>query len=138
MKTTFERVSLALTEASVNSPVRADRAPKVRRVALINSDNPLAPTLKAEQIVRAARVAAPTPPSRPVAARPNLYRSSTPPTAPPSKFKRFLLAVGAAVGSLGVVGGFMSIIIFGPIGLAVAGGAAALAAGMIWLGSKVK
>jgi hypothetical protein len=32
----------------------------------------------------------------------------------------------------------MSIIILGPIGLAVAGGAAALAAGMIWLGSKVK
>jgi len=131
MKTTFERVSLALTEASVNSPGRADRAPKVRRVALINSDNPLAPTLKAEQIARVARAA--TPP-----AQPNSVRSSTPPTTPPSKFKRVLLAVGAAVGSLGVVGGFMSIIILGPIGLAVAGGAAALAAGMIWLGSKVK
>jgi hypothetical protein len=49
-----------------------------------------------------------------------------------------LLGIGAAIGSLGVVGGFMSIIILGPIGLAVAGGAAALAAAMIFIGSKVK
>jgi hypothetical protein len=52
--------------------------------------------------------------------------------------KKFLAFGGVLMASVGVVAGFVLIVALGPIGLAVAGGAAALAAGMIWLGSKVK
>ena len=126
----IERISLAQTEASVNSPVRVAPAPQR---TLKNTDNPLAPTVKAAQMERAMKTAAPAP-----LARPNLVRTSTPPVIPPSGFKKFLMGAGVLFASVGVVAGLISIVALGPIGLAVAGGAAALAAGMIWLGSKVK
>lgn len=127
----IERISLAATEASVNSPVRPISAP---RTDLRNTDNPLAPTVKAEQMARAMKTAA----TAPVAAPPNLSRSSSEPVIPPSGFKKFLMLGGVLMASVGVVAGFVSIAALGPIGLGIAGGAAVLAAAMIWLGSKVK
>jgi hypothetical protein len=69
---------------------------------------------------------------------PNLVRSSSPPVIPPSGLKKFLMGAGVLLASVGVVAGFISIVVLGPVGLAVAAGAAALAAAMIWLGSKAK
>lgn len=126
----IERISLAPTEASVTSPVRVAPAPQR---TLKNTDNPLAPTVKAAQMERAMKTVASAP-----MARPNFVRTSSQPVIPPSGFKKFLMGAGVLLASVGVVAGFISIIALGPIGLAVAGGAAALAAGMIWLGNKVK
>jgi len=128
----IERISLAATEASVTSPVRPISAPRTDRTTLRNTDNPLEPTVKAAQMARAMKTAATAP-----AQAPNLSRSSSEPVIPPSGFKKFLMAGGVLLASVGVVAGFISMVALGPIGLGAAAGAAALAAGMIWLGSKV-
>jgi len=49
-----------------------------------------------------------------------------------------LLGAGALISSVGVVGGLLSIVALGPLGLAVAAGAGVLGAAMIWLGGKAK
>lgn len=126
----IERISPARTESSATSPVRPMSAP---RTELLNTDNPLAPTVKAAQMARAMKTAATAP-----LEAPSLSRTSSPPVIPPSGLKKFLAFGGVLMASVGVVAGFVLIVALGPIGLAVAGGAAALAAGMIWLGSKVK
>lgn len=139
MNSNMNRISPALTEASVTSPTtkttvsRTPRATNTTRTILINTDSPLVPTVKAEQMARAMKTAATAPP-----AAPNLVRPSSPPVIPPSGLKKFLMLGGVLMASVGVVAGFISIVVLGPIGLAVAAGAAALAAAMIWLGSKVK
>lgn len=130
----IERISLALTEASVTSPARA--APRPDRTTLRNTDSPLVPTIKAAQMARAMSRVNRVPPSRPTIA-------PTPTPAPaqaakPSVFKRVLLGAGALIASVGVVGGFVAIVALGPIGLAVAAGAGVLGAAMIWLGGKAK
>ena len=126
----IERISLSKTEASVNSPVRT--APRAKRLALCNTDSPLAPTLKAEQLRRSLattpmRTATKPTPKPPVVTTPK-----------PSVFKRVLLGIGALVSSVGVVAGLLSMVVLGPIGLAVAAGVGAVGAAMIWLGGKVK
>lgn len=130
----IERISLAQTEASVNSPIRATLPSD--RTQLRNTDSPLTPTVRAAQMERAMKIASPMPPSRP--APPPAPARATDQQAKPSGFKRLLLGAGALLSSVGVVGGFMSIIALGPVGLAVAAGAGVVGAALIWLGGKVK
>lgn len=130
----IERISPAQTEASVTSPARA--APRPDRTELRNTDSPLVPTIKAAQMARAMSQVNRVPPSRPtIAPAPTPAPAQA---AKPSVFKRVLLGAGAIISSVGVVGGLLSIVALGPLGLAVAAGAGVLGAAMIWLGSKVK
>lgn len=130
----IERISPAQTEASVTSPARA--APRPDRTTLRNTDSPLVPTIKAAQMARAMSQVNRVPPSRPtIAPAPTPAPAQA---AKPSVFKRVLLGAGAIISSVGVVGGLLSIVALGPLGLAVAAGAGVLGAAMIWLGSKVK
>jgi len=131
----IERISLAQTEASVNSPVRA--APRPDRTTLRNTDSPLTPTVKATQMARAMKQVNCVPPSRPTTA-PTPTPAPAQATEKPSVFKRMLLGAGALISSVGVVGGLLSIVALGPLGLAVAAGAGVLGAAMIWLGGKAK
>ena len=130
----IERISPAQTEASVTSPTRATL--QSDRTQLRNTDSPLTPTVKAVQMARAMKTASPTPPSRPTA--PPAQAQTTEQAAKPSVFKRFLLGAGALISSVGVVGGLLSIVALGPVGLAVAAGAGVVGAAMIWLGGKAK
>ena len=77
--------------------------------------------------------------NRTASIRPVPRRANPPPLPlPASKLARFLLAAGACVIGLGIPLGMLSMVALGPVGLAVAGAAAALGAALIWLGSKAQ
>jgi len=118
--------SVARSEASVISPYRPPRSEPVPiSKQWINSDYPLAP-----QHVRYT-----TPqPVKPV-------QQSTPAPKPepkPSVAKRVVMGIGALLASVGTVAGLLSIAALGPVGLAVAAGAAVLGIVLIRSGSTMK
>lgn len=89
--------------------------------------------LRADQLARAMEARIRSLPSRPQPPQPD--RLPAPPATPQaSVLARVLLITGAAVAMLGIPAGFLSIIGLGPLGLAVAAGAAALGGALIALG----
>lgn len=115
----------ANTAESVVSPFRPSRKPDP--VSWRNSDQYQLPRAKVEQIKRA-----------PAANRPKMKYEPrrTPPPAPPSKWKAALSTVGGLAVSVGVIGGLLSIVALGPIGIAVAVGAGVIGAALIRAGAK--
>lgn len=127
----LHRPSPAVTDVSVSGPWRPASAP----IPIPGRPGETTDShLRADQLARAmeARI-------RSLPARPSRPLPDSPPPAPPaapraSVLARVLLISGAAVAMLGIPAGFLSIIGLGPLGLAVAAGAAALGAALIALG----
>ncbi len=124
----LKRVSFALSEKSVTSPLRP-AIPTSGRRDWRNSDtlHPIVPANVAR--IRNQALAANTPISRP---------APPPPADPqiPSKKRRGLALSGVLSCSLGVVAGLVSIAALGPIGIAVAAGAAIFGAALIRIGTR--
>lgn len=100
-----------------------------------NSDYPLA----AGRVPRMVSAAPVTPTAHPIPAPAANPAAQIPAAEPkPSRLRRAILGAGAFLGSFGVVGGFISIIGLGPLGLAVAGGAAVAAAILLKLGASIR
>lgn len=124
----LKRVSFARSEQSVTSPMRPATPEKSsKRRDWRNSDtlHPIVPANVAR--IKNKTIAANTPIARP---------PKTPTPAPekrPSKLKKAMALVGVLACSLGVVAGLVSIAAIGPLGLAAAGGSAAVGAALIFL-----
>jgi hypothetical protein len=132
-RVTLSRPSL-VSEASVTGPYRPSNDTARPRQVWANSENPLAPkpVRFANNVVplKAARLRSSSKPAQPA-----------PQPAQPKKQTLGLLAkaatlTGMLLCSLGVVGGFVSIVALGPLGLAVAAGAGVLGATLIKFGTR--
>lgn len=108
-------------------PITIPARPSVVTDAHLRADH-AARTMEAR--IKAHRAASRHPAPRPA--------DPAPPPLPASKLSRILLAAGAIVIALGIPAGVLSIIALGPVGLAIAGAAAAIGAALIWLGSKAE
>ena len=121
----IRRVSLPLSEKSVTGPYR----PQPKRKEWTNSDVSL-PTLPANvSRIRKANVMPPSASKKP----------TTPPPAakhPLSLGKRIAALAGVLCCSIGVVGGLVSIVALGPVGIGIAAGAAVVGAVLIKLGTQ--
>lgn len=120
-----------ISEASVNGPYRPTRTPMNNvtpfRQQWKNTDYPLAPKQLPPQNRVPVVVSQPAKPPVTVAAQPQDKRTF---------WHKATALAGVAMCSLGVVAGLVSIVALGPIGLAVAAGAAVVGIGLMGLSSK--
>ena len=128
MNRVIARPSVAISEATVTGPYRPTNNIVPLRPRTQNSDNPLAPKqLRPSQLRPVTSQPAPQP-AQAQAAQPKQPKRSV--------GKMLASLAGVLMCSVGVVGGLVSIVGLGPIGLAVAVGAAVVGAIFIKLGTK--
>lgn len=121
--------SVARSEVSVTGPWRPpSREDTAKRDAWVNSDNPLQPSP-----VRNIRAATRLP--VPAKATPSLPKV---PEAPPKRslWAKAAVTVGILTASLGTVAGMLSMVVLGPVGLAVAAGCFVVGTILIQVASK--
>lgn len=122
MKVEFQRISPAISEPSVTGPMKTQI-----RAAWRNSEAPY--SLPAAHIEKIKKMPLTVVPSRP-----------QPPAPPPKKLwslgRKMTALAGILCCTVGVLGGLFSIVALGPVGLAVAAGAAILGACLIKAAAK--
>lgn len=134
MNRVLTRPSVTISEASVTGPYRPSNDTARPRQVWANSDNPLTPKpIRFANNVVPLHAARQRPVVLPAQPAPSPVQHQQPRR---SVGKMLTSLAGVLLCSIGVVGGFVSIVALGPLGLAVAAGAGILGAALIKLGTK--